>query len=202
MINVQRPGGGASTLLTTVVEDDFNRADSSTIGAPQIGKTPLEYAGNGALGSGNWKILSNQLASEGSVAENYIFWDTGLLNKQITATIATVHNAGGIWVAAAIDSDQRITGMMVYPDTGNNRYQLYYRHANGSFILQVNSTGVTPANGDVLIITVDRGEITVNINGTDRITGRNQMPHGTWVGFREASGTTSRYDSLKVTTYP
>lgn len=186
--------------VVTVVSDNFNRADSSTVGPPQIGKTPYEFSGN-TIGAGDWGISSNQLYPEASVAENIILWETDIHSKHIAATLATLPANGGIMFNCRYLEDGVLSGWMLYRN-GSTGYDLYTR--SGVTYTLRSSGGIAPAANDVIDIYYDRGEIVTKVNGVTDITYIG-LPYentlGTMCGFRENSATTLRVDSFSVETY-
>lgn len=189
------PGGSGSV----VVSDNFNRADSSTVGAPQIGNTPVEHAGATPY-SGNWKIASNKVAAETSIGENYVIWDTGILSMKITVGMTTRPSDGGVFFKCWNDGGN-VNGWYLHTPVPGEHYRLYFK--SGTSFSLIEDTSVYAADGDVIVITWDRGKMVITINGTTLITRyHTAASFGTLCGLRQNTGTNGSWDYITVETYP
>jgi chitodextrinase len=146
------------TINSLTVSDSFNRVDSSTsLGVSDTGQTWTAL-------TGTWGISSNQAylaAGTGGIA----VIDSGKSDATIQVKNAVITATNMRFVFRLTDSNNYY---IVQTDTGNV-YKLY-KNVAGTFTSLGTSTGITPANGDVLKVVTNGSSITVYVNGSQIIT--------------------------------
>ncbi|WP_406122953.1 hypothetical protein OHQ89_12395 [Streptomyces canus] len=165
----------------TTFTDDFNRADSTSLGA------------NWVEVSGDWSIISNQLSS-GSAGGTIILRATGAMatndnsaQVKIAATAAVSH---GVWCRG----NSTITQGYLWRNDGTS-WNLF-SVVGGSFVSVGSFAGAAVA-GDVAKIQAVGSTITGYVNGVARVTVTNTaVTTGTSVGLRAESVAVLRFDDF------
>ncbi len=185
--------GGDRTLYITVpasytpvVTDSFDRADSTT----SLGVS--DSAHPWILAKGTWGIVNNQAYSAtGCPAPGYALIDSGSKDGYVEVT------------AAVNRQDMRIP--FRYVDANNmyvleNRGSLYdvTKFVNGERIGVGASSGVTPADGDVIKIEMNGAEIKVYVNNVVRITTSDTSLSGTQHGLGNWCSGVLRFDNFTI----
>jgi hypothetical protein len=195
-------GGGGGTR--TVVSDDFNRANGAVGHASGAGQQ-LWY-----VQSGTWAIAGNTLNESGGGAERFIFIHSGPSQgkRTITWVLNTKPSSGDgglVFRASPVASSSTPNSALLLNLEAT--YKLYQLTNGATYNNIATSTGsaASPANGDTIVVEDDGYEITVTVNGGSPFTyltleGFDQVPNkaGSWVGFRSASSTTIKHDSILV----
>ena len=187
--------GSDRTLFLTIpkpppaitVSDSFDRADSSSLGNATTGQS-------WSVAKGSWGITSNQAYSiDGCPAPGYALIDSGSKNGYVQVSL-TVNR-----------QDMRLP--FRFQDLNN----LYWLENRGSFYdinkmvagvrsIVASSTGITPADGDVIKIDLDNSLINVYINGTGRISTTDSEVSGTKHGIGTWCNGAIRYDNFSIAT--
>ncbi len=187
----------------TVLLDTFNRAD---------GAVGHASGGGGQLWnplSGTWAISSNTLIETGGGSERFIFIHTGPATgkRTITWVLNTKPSSGdGGFVFRAIPVASSNTPNAALLLNIEATYKLYNILSGASYTaVTINSgSAATPANGDSIVITDDGYEVTVTVNGGSPWTYLTSNTYtsspfnGPFVGFRSASSTTIKHDSITI----
>jgi lysophospholipase L1-like esterase len=189
---VAAAGGG----VTTLASDDFNRANTTTLGSTPVGSKAWTTSGT------PWAITSNVLDPPND-SFAYAYVDVGSADYEVTATLAAIasvpsDSGGGIAVRVASG------GSLYWFSTRANSSTsglAFYRNSGGT---QVGSTttGVQCVAGDVLKVRVEGSTITGYRNGTQvaQYTSATQNATSTLVGFQgHANGTATRWDDITIT---
>lgn len=163
--------------------DDFNRADSTNLGA------------NWVEVSGDWSIVSNQLSS-GSAGGTIILRAAGAMATNdhyaqvtIAATTAASH---GVWCRGNSNISQ---GYLWRNDgTSWNLFSV----VGGSFT-SIGSFAGAAANGDVAKVQAVGSTIKGFVNGVQRVSVTDtNVPTGTSVGLRSESTSALRFDDFSA----
>lgn len=186
-----------------LVEDDFNRADSGTVGEASVaGGYPATIRNGGA--AGDWGITSNELAPKSSLAEHYVIWNTGMTRYKMTATLGSVVS-GELGIIIRFSQDSYVTNgafLLIHCNPTGGHYQLYRYVGYGYTLLE--DSAISFAASDVVVITDTGTCLTVTVNGSALWT--NILYHwalgGTGVGFRCNSSTNPRIAGIKVEMIP
>jgi hypothetical protein len=171
--------------VVTYISDNFNRSDTSVIGAGSVGPAPVEY-------TGDWSINGNQLLAPGS-GEAVIGWETGHTSYASQFTLANL-NVDPVACVRLVDN-ANFVGMQMY---AGGTCAIYQRIGGGYGAL-TSQISVPWANGDVVktIVTPTRIEVYRNgalVQGVDTTV----LATATKVGFR-TNGGACRFDNLLVT---
>lgn len=169
--------------------DDFNRANSTSLGTPSDGGSA--WAGS----SSTYGTTSNQAYLSGSAGWNTAVWleaSSATGEAQITFISGTSTNCGVL--ARVVDAQNFILGQF----TSTNLF--IFKRVAGTFT-QIGSTysGGAAAN-DVFKITASGNSLALLQNGNTRVSGTDAA-HNTatkW-GFVENNGNTIRYDDFSFT---
>jgi len=113
--------------MATLVQDDFNRADSATVpGGPVTGSAPTVLVGT-------WGISSNQLyCATLSSTRGLIVWDPGTVDVDVEVTFTTPGNFGGVAVGAVSATDFIGVGWVVNTTEGVMNVGLTRNYSSGS----------------------------------------------------------------------
>lgn len=144
---------------TLVLRHTFTGADdAASPGNADTGQSPT------VLGGSTWGRQSNQcyMVADGASNKNGVVYDAGISDGTANLTIPVKQN-GGRFLFRATTTDN---GFFI--DTEASNYRLYRLQA-GAFNDLGASTGVTPANGDVLSIALLGSSITLLVNGVVRL---------------------------------
>jgi hypothetical protein len=138
--------------------DNFNRADSGTLG------TPSDAGSDWALANGTFAISSNK-ASGGGAANEVAYLESSVADVDAQVTLPSMvvdgDNGGGV-VARLADNDNYL---LMQASVGNG-WDLY-KKVSGSFTLVVSASG-TPADGDVLKLTCNGNSVSMYVNGVQK----------------------------------
>ncbi|MFE3031608.1 hypothetical protein ACFXKY_08155 [Streptomyces canus] len=163
--------------------DDFNRADSSDLGAGWVEV------------SGDWSIIGNRLSS-GSAGGTIILRAAGAMASNdhyaqvtIAATAAVSH---GVWIRGNSNISQ---GYLFRNDGSSwNLFQV----VGGSFTV-IGTYAVAASAGDVAKLQAVGSTITAYVNGVQRINVTDTaVPTGTNVGIRAESAGALRFDDFSA----
>lgn len=176
--------------------DNFNRADgSSGLGTPSDGGSAWVPLSSGA-GTPTWGISANQasmVSTTGVHDLDYLESSVGDCDVQIT--LATVVDDCGL--SARLSDGSNF--LMVRAKGTVTSFDLF-KCVGGSFT-SLGTFSATPANGDIIKISMSGSSLTVFINGVSRITATDAFnstatKHGLW-GF--SLPTTVRFDDFSAT---
>lgn len=167
----------------TSFSDDFNRADSTNLGAGWVEV------------SGDWSIISQQLSSGSAGGTIILRAATAMASSDhyaqvtISGTTAASH---GIWIRG--NSSGGLTSGYLWRNDGAS-WNLFYV-VGGSFT-SIGSYAVAAVAGDVAKVQAVGSTITAYVNGTQRvsITDTN-VPTGTGIGIRAESVSALRFDNF------
>lgn len=165
----------------TTFTDDFNRADSSSLGAGWVEV------------SGDWSIVSNQL-SPGNTGGTIILRAAGAMATndnyaQITIA-ATTAASQGVWCRG----NANITSGYLFRNDGTT--WVLFSVVGGSFT-QIGSFSAAAVPGDVAKVQANGSTIKCFTNGVERISVTDTaVTTGTSVGVRSESTSSLRYDDF------
>jgi hypothetical protein len=162
--------------------DNFNRADSSTLGTPSdSGSDWVSALGGGA----SFGIAGNQAKEtfDGGVAADYL--ECGSADGEVQVTLTVFGDQMG--VCGRLTDGANFFWVRVYSGAG---LDLYRREASANN--NIGSYGYTPANGDVIKLVMSGNSLSVYLNGTLRIgpvtdafnntaTKHGMFASGTWI---------------------
>lgn len=176
-------GGGSYTLNAT-----FTGADNPSA-------VPNADTGQAwTTASGTWGIISNRLYCSTNTGDNHGYYDSGVSDGTITATLAIVNTSP---TTALCFRYQDESNHWAFNVGGGNNWSIYQR-SGGSYTSIISNTGVVAANGDQLKVVLSGTTVTAYINGVLFWTGTNSfLSTATKVGFR-ATGLGDRWDNLQV----
>lgn len=135
--------------VQVVAHDNYNRADSTTIGPGDVGPTPTQYNGTGGT-----QIFSNKVASTGS-GTRAVLYDVGVTDVECQITIT------GAIVGPMVRATDQNNGWILWGNPGVDG--LYY--VNAGSLTKVTSTGQTFVSGDVVKLRVVGNVFTGYRNG-------------------------------------
>lgn len=180
-------------MATTVLSDNFNRANSSTVGSPSVGPNPTiedNFSGSG----GSWGINGNALAPGASLTENMIWWDVGSDTYTLQATI-TALASGGTNVNSIMWRGDGVGQFWMAQANNGGTWETYYRDTGFNAL---NSGGPTVAAGQVIKVDVTPTNVDFYVNGSLIFSNTDtHLASNTKVGFR-AYETNVRWDDLTV----
>ena len=193
----------AAVAVTAITSDGFTGTDGTTVG----GRATDIYNGGTAKtwttqNGSSWAISGNKLSiTSTTTADAIITLDSGVSDCTVQGTFSTN--------GATADDNPRLyfrftdmTNHFLVQATDTN-YQLFRKMP--SYTLKQSSTGITPANGDIVKVVLLGSSIQVYINGTLAITDTDtNLTTATKHGFG-ANGDTAhmaafRFDDFNVTT--
>lgn len=165
----------------TTFTDDFNRSNSSSLGASWVEV------------SGDWSIISNQLSS-GSAGGTIILRAAGAMatsDHSVQVTIAaTAAVSHGVWCRG----NSNISQGYLFRNDGSS-WDLF-SVVGGSFTV-IGSYAAAAVAGDVAKLQVIGSAIKCFVNGTQRISVTDTaVTTGTSVGIRAESTSTLRFDDF------
>lgn len=177
-------GGGGGVVLNATFTGPDNPSAVPNADTGQVWHTD----------SGTWGVISNQLYCSSSPADNHGFYDVGVSNGTIVATLATVVQSTALCFRYQDASNHWLLNV-----GAGNAWTIYQR--NGGTYGGIFTPAVpVAANGDQLKVALNGTSVTVYINGVQLWTGTSSfLQTATKVGFR-AESTASRWDNLTVTT--
>jgi len=163
-----------------IYSDNFNRADSTTVGA------------NWTEIVDDWSIKSDQLAP-GLTTTGVILYNLPLDTVDHYAEIAMpVASTTSMGVFARSD----LAGNSFYALRSNGTSWNLFTNISGTFT-SIGSYAATLANGDVARIQCVGSTIKAFINGVERISVTNTaITTGTYTGVRSTQSSTARYDNF------
>jgi hypothetical protein len=161
--------------------DDFNRADSSNLGAGWVEV------------SGDWSIISNQLSTGTTGGTILLRAATAMATNDHYAQVtiaATTSASQGVWCRG----DAALTTGYAVRNNGTN-WALF--SVTASTFTSIGTYAAAAVAGDVVKIQAVGSTITAYINGVSRISVTNTaVSSGTTVGIRSDVNTTLRYDNF------
>ena len=165
----------------TTFTDDFNRADSSDLGADWVEV------------SGDWSIVSNQL-SPGAAGGTIILRAAGAMdtddNSAQVTIAATAAASQGVWCRG----NSNITSGYLWRNDGST-WDLF-SVVGGSFT-NIGTYSAAAAPGDVAKVQAVGSTIKAFVNGIERVSLTNtHVTTGTSVGIRSESAGALRYDDF------
>lgn len=154
--------------------DDFNRPNSSSLGSTPVGALVWESGG-----IGDWAISSGALVVANVNPATYGTWcvvDTGEPDGTVSLRILDASVGAGIALRSEAPNSRNT---LSFAAAGAN-YKLY---ADLDTVTIATSSGVTPADGDVLTVVLAGAGITCKVNGATVITathsvGQTRTHHG------------------------
>lgn len=174
---------------TTLLSDNFNRADSSTtVGAPQIGPTPVNLIGtSGLIGQ---KLYCPTLVS----AEGVLSWDLGVSDYDYSVTLSSVISSNAI-IFRMVDGSNF---MMFHIGTATSID--WYKRVGGTYTAYRTISNLTMPIGTVLRVLCIGPTILFYINGVKTLSlyDENFQVSATKVGVRLAAN--GRFDNVFATT--
>lgn len=187
-------GGGGGPTSAVTHQDNFNRADESPVTAGAIGDPPAH--------SGAYRVVSNELASDGSVGENLCWWTSPTPDFDFEIAFPTLPSDGGVIFGLDAYGDNYL--LLNYAPADGSVWKLYQRR--GGFSLITNPAGAG-ANGDVIKVSVRNGQFEIFLNSVSYIDSTtldiarfNRAPFGN-AGLRLNTDTTARADDMTMTSY-
>jgi hypothetical protein len=145
--------------------DDFNRANSATLGTPSDGGTAWVQL---AVFSANTVGITGNQAARGDGATGaplYAVLESSLTDVTIQFTASAVVGATPSFVARASNKDNLV--LCQYAGTGNFEH---YHIVGGTFSSVLDSVAFTPSSGDILTLTISGNNYTMKRNGTTVFT--------------------------------
>jgi hypothetical protein len=186
--------GVRAAVAVTGRSDDFNRANSATLGTPSDGGTA--WVQLAVFTSNTVGIISNQAARSDATtgAPLYAVLESSLTDVTIQFTASAVVGATPSFVARAADKNNLV--LCQYNGSGNMEH---YHIVAGSFSSVLDSTAFTPSSGDILTLTISGNNYTMKRNGSTVFTftdstNTSNTKHGIAVGN---AGT--RVDDFSIT---
>ncbi len=173
--------------------DNFNRTNQSPLGTPSDGGSAwVAQSGGGA----QFKIVGNQAAEDFDSGETKDTLECGSADGDIQVTIVTFGDQIGL-VGRLSDVDNFLW-LRAYSGAG---YDLFKKVANSNTNLGSYST--TPADGDVVLLSMSGNSLIVKINGVTRITATDSFnntatKHGLFASGAYLAGT-ARLDNFSFT---
>ncbi|NRF91517.1 fibronectin type III domain-containing protein [Paenibacillus frigoriresistens] len=181
----------AAAGLTTYVSASFDGSDSTT-------SLPVAETGQSWTAiTGTWGVSSNQAYPATSVADSVAVIDSTKSDGEVQVTFAqNPYAATNVRLYfRVVDANNLV---MVQSGTGGV-YQLFKRVAGTYTQLGSNTTGFTPANGDVVKVVLSGSSIAVYINGTQRLTATDAFNStATKHGIGTNSSTAPRFNDFTV----
>lgn len=181
--------------MTTLLLDDFNRADAGALGAPSVGPSPTYQ-------DGSWEISSNQAKPDNSGSETLVWWDIGATTYTLEATLATkAHTSGTLLNCIMFRGDGGTepggTYWIAQANGASASWDLYRRNAGSGWTGPI-SGGPTVADGQVITVIVTPTLIDFYVNSTLYISSTDATyASNTQVGFRGYADTV-RWDDISV----
>jgi len=159
--------------------DDFNRANSTTIG-------------NWTEVGDDWSINTNQLAP-GTGSTSFVLYASPLDASDHYAEIV-LSNATASSMGVLARADVNGTNFYLWRNDGAT-WDLFY-NIGGNFT-SVGSFAAAAANGDVARIECVGSTIKGFVNGVERVSVTDtNIPTGVYAGVRSAASSTARYDNF------
>lgn len=177
---------GAPAQFQTQIADSFDRpaTPSGTIGVTATGEVWQSLRGN-------WDVVDGQAYTTTCAAPGYAAIDGNVGDGAVQVTMA-VNAQDAYVIVRAVDADN----LLVVENTGR-LYQLAKR-VNGEKIVLAESSGITPAHGDVIRVEFIGNEIVVKINNNEVITSTETSIKGTKFGFGSWCNTSMRFDDFSL----
>jgi hypothetical protein len=170
---------------TVYAYDDFNRANSSTMGSTPVGGLLWQNACNGTPATtygvfANTAVLNGNTSGAGAEA----FVDTGQANGTVRATIVNPSGFPGLVFRAS--GTNNANGYVFFKN--GSSYTLSSRTA-GVLTPIASSTGVAPAGGDILEVVLNGSSIICKVNGAAVVSVTDTLYTGTRHGiFNNSAG--------------
>lgn len=153
-----------SMVFTTLVGDDFNRANASTLGSTAVGNQAWQLDGASAAGA----IVSNQAKLVPTSAEMTASVDVGVADGTYQITLVdSGSDTTPTFSMRYIDMSNRI--YLVRTTSTNARYSLV-KILNGAKTTLGTASSKVIAAGDVVQVILNGASYTVNVNGATIIT--------------------------------
>jgi hypothetical protein len=190
----------AASGVVSIATDDFNRADSTTLGTTATGA--LRYVASGTVSP---VITGQRIGHTAATGIGAVLVDTGRADVTIEATLAAIGTGSG----------NRQGGLAIRATTAGNMYWLSTRrdaNTDGFDIWQivggsptrltVTTGGTSPAAGQRLRVTAVGSTITAFVDGFQvaQVTSATFNQTATLAGFAMgATGLATRWDDLAIT---
>lgn len=155
IINPYAFGAGG---VSTVANDDFNRANSGTLGtAPVGGSWQLRTQAS----SGTFAIVSHLATYTHGLFFGAVWLNPGPSDCTIQGTVGTTKQNNGLWFRGDGGGDNGF----LFVNVGGTKYQVY-KVVNPSSFTQIGTDIlVTPTNGDVLKVVLSGNNMSFYVNG-------------------------------------
>lgn len=185
------PNATPIIVINNYAADDFNRADSASLGTTPTGSfawTPLN--------SGVWSISGNQLVASSGVAPtapNDVLIDDGQVNGTIQYTVKQLTSSG---CAFRVSGTGNVNGYIVW----SNGTTLTLSKRTGANAYSALGTGGTVAVNDVIKIVLNGSSIRVFKNNVEVITVTDSSytgtKHGFWSNGTGSGAQAAQFDSF------
>lgn len=168
--------------------DDFNRANSAvSLGTPSDAGSA--WVPLGLLVAG---IDTNTAYSVTSISQAIAYLESSVADVTIQSTTPTKGTDCGL-CARVTDNNNYIVAIQA-PTSW-----LMYKRVGGAFTQLGSTASGTPANGDVLKVTLNSNALEFFVNGTSKITATESFNNtATKHGLRWSSDTTARFDDFSI----
>lgn len=202
-VNSAGTGGFSNALTfipyTTYAADNFNRADSSSLGTTPTGGYAWTSLAVKTYTAVTWSILSNALkgAFTSGTTEGLLYVDDAQANGRIKATMATM---GDLGLAFRISDGNNFWMLWTGGAVAGTTYKLM-KFVAGAYTTVVTTTK-NSAPGDVLEVAFNGSTITAYVNGSQVATTTDAFNStATKHGFRgsPASGASFTLDDFSIT---
>lgn len=176
--------------------DDFNRADSTTIGTTPVGAKTWTASGAG------FAIVSNELSCAGITTNRQLYVDAGVANYKVSSKIKAIGStaatmAGGL-IVRYIDANNYF--WLSTRQDGTSTGLKFYQYNAGVVTAVGPASALVPVAGDTLMVESTPTELIVTLNDVEVMRYATTLhASGTKVGYMgHTAGTASRWDDFKV----
>jgi hypothetical protein len=180
-----------ATLLVIYASDDFNRADSGTIGSTPVGSYAWTAMGVKLSGGPTWSIASNRVqAFNAGSTEGLLYIDAAHADGRVKVTHPTASDMGAAF--RIVDKDN-FWMLWTGGSVAGTAYKLMKMVA-GTYTTVATGTGAGNQAGDVMEVVFSGSTITGYVNGVQVVTATDSFQStATKVGIRAstASGATT-----------
>lgn len=190
--------GASAGGTTTLIFDDFNRANSGTLGTCTSGtQSPQAWAG---AGSGGFAIVSNRAVfTHGTPSYTYRFLNVGTADCTVKATLVTAKPDNKLWFRG--DSPD---GFLFGVDGTGTKYECYKVQSGTFTAVWIGTAGApTPTDGDIVEVVLSGTSIIFKVNGvtlssvTDSY--KQTLPNMGFYGGNAGSNDGGTWDDFTVT---
>lgn len=170
--------------------DDFNRANSSSsLGIPSDGGSAWVAV------SGVWGIYGNRAYLSNGNVQSIAVLESSTANADIQVTISNLNGGQDIGLVARAENDNNY----IVGTVGATGWSIYKKIA-GSFTAVGTAASGTPANGDVVVLSVSGTSVALKINGVTKVSGTvSELATNTKHGIRSNGYTPESFDDFSIT---